>query len=105
MRVPEGIAPQTCTFEFIASDNDKDTPLSLIKQVQITVLALYKPPQILKDPKPITIEEPRIKATKADPVWNLRLIFDKELIFPDRMYNFSSYNEGASYFNVTLEVN
>ena len=43
MRVPEGFAPETCTFEFTASDNDKNTPMSLTKQVKITVLALYKP--------------------------------------------------------------
>ena len=106
MKVPEGFAPETCKFEFTASDNDKDDPMYLTKQVKITVLAFYKPPEVKEeDPKPIITEAPRIKATKVDQVGNLRLIFDKELIFPDRMLNFTSYNEGASYFNVTLEVN
>ena len=60
MSVTEGSAPETCTFEFTANDNDKDAPMSLTKQVKITVLALYKPPEVKKDQKPITIEEPRI---------------------------------------------
>ena len=54
---------------------------------------------------PLATKEPLVKETKVNQVGNLELIFDKEIIFPDRMFNFSSYNEGASYFNVTLVVN
>ena len=46
MRVPRDVAPETCTFEFTASDNDKNAPMSITKQVQIKVLALYKPPEV-----------------------------------------------------------
>ena len=57
MRVPKGVVNDTCVFEFTANDNDKLAPMSLTKQVKITVLAPYNYnlPEVVKDAKPIKI--------------------------------------------------
>ena len=50
------------------------------------------------------MQKPFLENKKVDKVGNIRLIFDKDLIFPPRIYDFSSSNEGITYFNLTLEV-
>ena len=46
-----------------------------------------------------------LKETKVSKAGTIGLIFDKDLIFPSRIYDLSSSNEGPTYFNITLEVN
>ena len=57
------------------------------------------------DEDPITIKVPDIKKFDVTSAGIISLTFDQDLIFPDRLYELTSSNEGPSYFNVKLEVN